>query len=61
MGRQTDGQTDKSDFIGRCSTNVERPKTQNYDTNNILFLDCSRNHIGWCTYFFTQLTNLLMF
>ena len=23
----TDGQTDKSDFIGRCPTNIERPKT----------------------------------
>ena len=22
----TDGQTDKSDFIGRCLTSVERPK-----------------------------------
>ena len=22
----TDGQTDKSDFIGSCPTNVERPK-----------------------------------
>ena len=25
---RTDGQTDKSDFIGRCPTNVERPETQ---------------------------------
>ena len=24
--RQTDGQTDESDFTGRCPTNVERPK-----------------------------------
>ena len=23
---RTDGQTDESDFIGRCPTNVERPK-----------------------------------
>ena len=23
---ETEGQTDKSDFIGRCPTNVERPK-----------------------------------
>ena len=23
---QTDGQTDESDFIGRCTTKVERPK-----------------------------------
>ena len=23
--RQTGGQTDESDFIGRCPTNVERP------------------------------------
>ena len=22
---QTDGQTEESDFIGRCSTNIERP------------------------------------
>ena len=26
---QTDGQTDESDFIGRCSTNVERPSCKN--------------------------------
>ena len=26
---QTDGQTDKSDFIGRGPTNVERPKNRN--------------------------------
>ena len=25
---QTGGQTDKSDFIGHCPTNVERPKTK---------------------------------
>ena len=25
-GRQTDGQTEESDFIGRYPTNVERPK-----------------------------------
>ena len=24
-GGRTDGQTDESDFIGRCPTNVERP------------------------------------
>ena len=26
--RRTDGHTYKSDFIGRCSTNVERPKSE---------------------------------
>ena len=26
MNRWTDGQTDESDFIGRCPTNVEHPK-----------------------------------
>ena len=25
-GGRTDGQTDQSDFIGRCPTNVEHPK-----------------------------------
>ena len=25
-GGRTDGQTDENDFIGRCPTNVERPK-----------------------------------
>ena len=28
--KQTDGQTDESDFIGRCPTNVERPKIKTY-------------------------------
>ena len=32
MDRWTDGQTDKSDFIGRCPTNIERPKIQNSST-----------------------------
>ena len=26
MDERTDGQTDDSDFMGRCPTNVERPK-----------------------------------
>ena len=26
---RTDGQTNESDFIGRCSTNVESPKLKN--------------------------------
>ena len=28
---QTDWQTDKSDFIGRCSTDVERPISDKFD------------------------------
>ena len=31
---RTDGQTDESDFIGRCLTNVERP-TKNIKSHKI--------------------------
>ena len=27
---RTDGQTDESDFIGRCRTNVKRPNNKKY-------------------------------
>ena len=33
--RQTDRQKDESDFIGRCSTNVERPKIKKKIQNKI--------------------------
>ena len=36
MDGRTDRQTDKSDFTGRCPTNVERPKTE--ELKNICFV-----------------------
>ena len=44
---QTEGQTDKSDFIGRCSTNAKRPKENCIDANqleNMIYLE--KNNIN---------------
>ena len=35
--RRRDGQADESDFKGRCSNKVERPKTITVSCNNIVF------------------------
>ena len=33
---RTDGQTDESDFVGRCLTNVKRPKEQSFEVTKLI-------------------------
>ena len=48
---RTDGQTDRNDFIGRCSTKVERPK---------VYYTCARfHHCGICVTDFRSILNMV--
>ena len=43
---QTDGQTDERDFVGRCPTNVKRPKIkQKYLEKKIHYKKCWKNKV----------------
>ena len=41
----TDGQTDKSDFMGRCPANVEGPKTRFWYIDNMNYVFSAETYV----------------